>query len=286
MKIHIDGMNLFFRYWSSVPDHAVISYIRGLNKYGHDFNCSDITVYWEGIQSRFPRRSIYPYYKSNRDHSNIPDKFLRTMRSIKDVLGTTRINQVELDLREADDMIAYVCQTFTGQHRIISTDKDYVQLVNDRICVVRSYRGEYTLWDRARTITELQGCLPENYVYLKAINGDNSDNIPGVPIPRTGEKTILKDLPDLTELPLSLNEFYQIILKSSKYQNHLEVISRNYQIMCLKNVVLFGEECKVFNEQITRDISSITPMKFSLTLGRVSPGSSSPVGFTERFCNG
>ena len=113
---------------------------------------------------------------------------------VKELLSKLAINIFEIEGFEADDLIGTL--SFFARERgievyIVTGDKDALQLADDNIKVVINKKGmtEKEIYDRARMIEEF-GVTPTQFIDVKGLMGDNSDNIPGVP--GIGEKTAFK----------------------------------------------------------------------------------------------
>ncbi len=132
------------------------------------------------------RDEIYPEYKATR--AKMPDDLRPQIERIRQVVDAFNIPRLEMEGYEADDVLGSVAHWATGQGlgvKIITGDRDLLQLVNQRIIV-------YLAGDDQNYITpeDVLGKLhvrPEQVVDYKALVGDKSDNIPGVP--GVGEKT-------------------------------------------------------------------------------------------------
>jgi DNA polymerase I len=138
------------------------------------------------------RHEQYEEYKGTR--KGAPDEFRPQLPLLREVLDTLNIPWVQLDRYEADDLIG----TFSRQAEekgletlIVTGDRDALQLVSDRTTVVMTRKGisETTKYTPAVLKTEY-GIDPRQVIDLKALMGDSSDNVPGVP--GVGEKTALK----------------------------------------------------------------------------------------------
>ena len=113
---------------------------------------------------------------------------------LKEILEAMRIHMLEIDGFEADDIIGTVA--VAGEKaglapRIITGDKDALQLATDITKVIFTKRGisEFEVYDR-EAMLQRYGLTPEQFIDLKGLMGDASDNIPG--IPGVGEKTATK----------------------------------------------------------------------------------------------
>ena len=136
------------------------------------------------------RHEAFEDYKAHR--APMPEELRSQMGRIREVIRTLNIPIYEADGFEADDVIGTLATQADEQGMdayIVTGDSDLLQLVDDHVFAVLpgSQRfGEYRMFDRAAVI-ERYGFGPERLPEYKALVGDKSDNIPGVP--GVGEKT-------------------------------------------------------------------------------------------------
>ncbi len=160
--------------------------IKLVNEIEPDFICAAFDV----KQPTF-RHKMYDGYKAQRHPT--PEALISQMPIAKDVLRCMGIPVLELPGYEADDIIGTVskiCED-TGVECFIATgDKDDLQLASDKtrviLTVTRNSQNETTVYD-ADEVYKTYGVTPEEFIDIKALMGDKSDNIPGVP--GVGEKT-------------------------------------------------------------------------------------------------
>lgn len=144
-------------------------------------------------------------YKANRH--GMPDELAVQMDGAKAVLSALGVSCVSEEGYEADDIIGTYARAGeeTGASVYILTgDRDSLQLIDDRVTVLLTSTGE-TVDTGRREFSEKYGIQPENYVYVKALMGDSSDNIPGVR--GIGEKTafsLIAEYGDLDRLYAAL----------------------------------------------------------------------------------
>lgn len=153
-----------------------------------------VLVCWDTGASEF-RTAIDPNYKANRTP---PDpEFVERKHSsfalFKTFLALSGAPQVERRGYEADDLIAAYASMHVGQTLILSSDKDFLQLLSGSIEQIRFAAGgaETDRWTADR-VREEYGCEPDNLPLAMALAGDDSDGVPGVP--RFGMKTAIKVL--------------------------------------------------------------------------------------------
>ncbi len=135
------------------------------------------------------RHKLYADYKGTRH--GMPDELTAQMPLIKDILRSLGVSVLEVEGYEADDIIGTLSRAAAehGAECIISTgDRDSFQLVNDRVTVRLATNKEDVYYTPGK-INEVYGVEPREMLEVKALMGDSSDNIPGVP--GIGEKTAL-----------------------------------------------------------------------------------------------
>ena len=138
------------------------------------------------------RTEEFADYKANRAES--PEFFSPQVPLIREVLKVMSIPMFEMPGHEADDIIAFLAHMGAAEDvdvRIVTGDRDFFQLVGGRIKVLYNRRGitDIVEMDPA-AVEERYGVPPSKYVDLKALEGDSSDNLPGVP--GVGTKTAAK----------------------------------------------------------------------------------------------
>ena len=163
--------------------------------------CAAFDVHAPTLRSR-----MYQEYKANR--KEMPDELAVQMPVIREVLEAMRIPCFGLEGYEADDLLGTLCSKITesGMEGIVVTgDRDALQLVNDQISVmlITTSKGQtLTTVYTPEKFKEEYGFEPEKMIDLKALMGDPSDNIPGVP--GIGKKTAT----DLVQKYGSLTDIY------------------------------------------------------------------------------
>ncbi|NBC17713.1 MAG: DNA polymerase I, partial [Bacteroidetes bacterium] len=135
------------------------------------------------------RDDLYEDYKAHRDPP--PDELLENLPYIKGIVEALDIPVFEVEGVEADDVIGTLATDAAEDGAdvvIVSPDKDFQQLLSDRITIQKpSRRGEAFDPITAETFMDDYGFPPHRFVDLLALWGDSSDNVPGVP--SIGEKT-------------------------------------------------------------------------------------------------
>ena len=154
-------------------------------------NPSHVAVVFDPPGPTF-RHELFPAYKANRDAT--PEDIKIAVPYIKRLLEAFRIPVIEVAGYEADDVIGTLAHKaaeagFTAF--MMTPDKDFAQLVNDRVLMYRPGRrgGEAEIWGEKEIVREY-GVPPAHIIDLLGLMGDSSDNIPGAP--GIGPKTACK----------------------------------------------------------------------------------------------
>lgn len=196
----IDGSSLIFRAFYAIKnlttkDGVFVNGVYGfLNMYYKALELTNPTHVFVAFDkgSKTFRHTEYSDYKGTRDKA--PNEITYQFGILKDLLSSMNVNYLELDEYEADDIlgtIAKLAQKEGFEVDIFTGDRDYLQLVDDNIFVYLTKKGisEIKLMDN-NAIYEDFGISPKQLIEVKALQGDSSDNIPGVK--GVGEKTALK----------------------------------------------------------------------------------------------
>jgi len=126
------------------------------------------------------RDEVFEAYKATRTET--PPDLLEQIPWIRKILEAMRIPVLEYPNFEADDVIGTLARRGVQQNldvAIISSDKDMLQLVNDRVCMINPMKDDLC-YDAAET-EKYMGVRPEQVADLLALKGDSVDNIPGAP---------------------------------------------------------------------------------------------------------
>ncbi|PEJ57853.1 MULTISPECIES: DNA polymerase I [unclassified Bacillus (in: firmicutes)] len=196
----IDGNSIAYRAFFALPllsndkgvhTNAIYGFTMMLLKILEDEKPSHMLVAFDAGKTTF-RHSTFKEYKGGRQKT--PPELSEQFPLVRQLLDTYGIARYELDNYEADDIIG----TLAGQAskdeyevKVISGDRDLLQLVDDRITVSMTKKGitEVEEYNPA-AILEKYEISPEQIIDMKGLMGDKSDNIPGVP--GIGEKTAIK----------------------------------------------------------------------------------------------
>ena len=172
--------------------NAVYGFLAILFKIIDDLNPEYIAVSFD-LKAPTARHKMYEGYKANRH--GMPDELASQMPIIKDILRDMNITIIEKEGYEADDVLGTLSKRGEKEGidvTILSGDRDTFQLTSDHITVriPRTKMGKTEVEDFDRNkIKEVYGLEPMQLIEVKGLQGDTSDNIPGVP--GVGEKTAL-----------------------------------------------------------------------------------------------
>jgi len=255
----VDAYNQFIRGYivdpsknpNGSPIGGIRTFINILNKLTREVKPDLIVLVWDGKGGSKKRRSMNKSYKGGRkpprtnwsqvgmvEEEVTENKVWQQMRVIE-YFNQTPVVQFMEPLVEADDVISYIKNNgmfSEWQKVIVSADKDFIQLLDDRTILHRPIQKEYL---NKNNVVEKFGIHPANFALARAIVGDASDNLPGVP--RVGMGTVAKRFSFLKEEKTYYLE--HIIAECDKSENkqkifssikeHKELIKNNYDIMQL-----------------------------------------------------
>src|SRR5215469_4526244 len=162
-----------------LPTAAIYVFVNMLRKLRDDFHPHYLAAVFDVAAPTF-RDQQYKEYKANR--SEMPGDLAQQIPYIRRALAAYRIPILEVPGYEADDVIGTLAKKAALEGRsvyVVSSDKDMLQLVNDRVLVLNPPKDN--LICDAKKVEELLGVAPERVVDVMALRGDSIDNIPGAP---------------------------------------------------------------------------------------------------------
>ncbi|WP_371737811.1 DNA polymerase I [Magnetospirillum sp. UT-4] len=160
------------------PVNAVYGFTTMLAKLLGETDADHLAVIFDAARKTF-RSDIYPAYKAHRPPA--PEDLVPQFPLIREAVRAFNVPCVEMEGFEADDLIAtYAAQAVAQGARvtIVSSDKDLMQLVGDRVEMLDPLKNRAI---RAAEVMEKFGVGPERVVDVQALCGDATDNVPGVP---------------------------------------------------------------------------------------------------------
>lgn len=190
----IDGHNLLFRMFYGMPDNfytadgvkynALYGFVCAMEKVMRMVQPTHVFVSFDSPDCG-DRRELDEAYKANRpDYSEMtPEECPFTqLPAIYAALGRMNIPYAEIHGCEADDVIASYAVKYAGEYdvMIMSTDRDYWQLVSEKVSIL-NYHGYDSTLVTPQTVRQKYGVEPAQFADWKCLVGDKSDNIVGVP---------------------------------------------------------------------------------------------------------
>ena len=291
----IDLLNLYCRCFSSIPltnddgEHVGGFYgsLNALQSYINKFSPSECIIAWEGAGSSQKRRKKLQDYKSGRkmvgmrrgfETSDETEKeaFARQLGALKEAMEFLPLKQVAVQYLEADDVIAYMCKNTIRDRKkiIVSTDRDYLQLVDENTSVFRPVKTKTNKQGQfidLEWMHQKENIHPPNYALLKAVVGDKSDNIQGVK--GIGEKTARNQIHLLWDNDKSYDagDFIDWAKGRSekKYQKYVEnekLIKLNYSVVQLQELEISMTAINAIDNSYKRDTPKFNSYKFRINL--------------------
>lgn len=197
----IDGSSLLNRAFYAIRllsnkkgifTNGIYGFLNMLDKINADYEPKYMCVVFDRKEKTF-RKDIYDDYKGNR--MKFPDELSVQFPILKDILTKMGIKVLDKAGFEADDLAGTltVIDDKDIKKLLITGDKDYLQLIKEDTDVIITKKGvsEFDTYNIEK-MNEVYGLSPDEFIDLKALMGDQSDNIPG--IYGIGEKTALKIL--------------------------------------------------------------------------------------------
>lgn len=255
----IDCMNIYLRSYivdpslseNGIPIGGVKGFLKSLQKFCREIKPDKVFIAWDCGGGSRKRKNIDKNYKAgraplrlNRQVNNLTlqeerdNKIWQQVR-LSEYLNQLPVSQFCLENVEADDIISYLVQnkrTRDYQKIIISSDKDFYQLCDDKTVIYRPTQNEVL---NKHTVVEKFGIHPNNFALARAIVGDNSDNLKGVQ--GVGLKTISKRFSFMGEEKDYLIEdiiehcetVEKPLLVHRRILKDIDVVKKNYKLMQL-----------------------------------------------------
>lgn len=273
----VDGDNILNRTFhatkyelKTAPDgrhtNGVSAFLKMVFGYQRKYS-ANIVVYFD-LGKGF-RKELYPEYKDGRKEK--PEELVEQFPTLKEVLLAADIPVFESDYYEADDLIASSISKLKGHKYVLSNDKDLLQLVTDDVTVIRKGNKNMDALITPDTFSsEYPGMIPLQIIDIKALAGDTSDNIKGVP--GIGEKGAfslvqyygtVENMLDSTECPKELKRYYNKLFGAKEEAIFSKMLTT------LRKDAPISIQARPFNEQGLReqcDILSLVIIKAYMNL--------------------
>ena len=279
----IDAMNMLIRSFSLLkamnPDGThiggIVGFLRSLGYVTRIFDPTRVVIVWDGKGGSANRKNINPNYKAQRATSRIThwglydtkeqemEALIGQLIRVQDYLECLPVTQVQMDKLEADDIMAYIAKQSSYSKvkkcTIVSSDKDFLQLVDDTIEVYAPIKKK--TYTKENIFSELK-VLPENYNLVKALVGDNSDNLKGVK--GLGIKTLVAEFPKLLTEVSNLEYIFKVAEEKlegkkifSKIIHNWKNVEDNFLMMDLHATALDEGEKNVVKEALKQTVNKV-----------------------------
>jgi len=270
----VDALNQFLRGYivdpsknhNGQPIGGMRTFINILNKITREIKPDMIVVAWDGQGGSQKRKAMNKKYKEGRKPLRVNwsteemtpqdtdnNKLWQQLRTV-DYLNQTPIIQFMEPAVEADDVISYIklSPMFEDwQKVIVSADKDFIQLLDDKTLLYRPTQSQ--VLNKNKILNEYK-IHPTNFAIARAMVGDSSDNLKG--IPGVGLATVAKRFPfmsssnsvmmsDIANYSVDNMEELKVY---EKVLDHLDLIEENYAIMQLSSPFLSSQAKKRIDE--------------------------------------
>lgn len=256
----VDGLNLFFRNFTinpsqnehGVPVGGIKGFLLGLGAAIKQIRPTRVIICFDGRGGSARRRKLYPDYKAKRrpvfsahgkSFTAEDTKILMSQQlsRLTDYLSALPVTVMATENIEADDAIAYISKQIypDSTKYIMSTDKDFLQLVDEKCCVWSPTKKVFYF---DKEVKDMFGIMPQNLAILRAILGDKSDNIVG--LKGAGIKTLKKAIPELfadneltlTELRNTVSQYKKPAKVCTRLLDEFSTVELNYRLMQLYDV--------------------------------------------------
>lgn len=238
----VDSLNIFLRAFTVIRhvnpsgNHVggLTGFLRTLSKVINLVRPTRVILVFDGKGASTNKKYLYPEYKGNRgirrvtnwdlfeNQAQESEAITNQIVRLIDYLKCLPVDLLSIDKIEADDVIGYMATRFDGDVTIVSGDRDYLQLVSDKVTVFSPTKDKF--YTRSLVLKEYL-CTPKNFLIQKVLKGDTGDNVPGVK--GLAEKTILKLYPELaTEELISLDH---VIEKAKNTEGKGYISIRNFE---------------------------------------------------------
>jgi 5'-3' exonuclease len=241
----------------------------------------------DGDNSAARKRKIYPDYKQKRsvkfnvnrqyDFKNQSEErqaMQLQLQILLEYLEQMPLQLVTINSVEADDVMSYIANDVFCKSEneviIMSSDKDFLQLVDERISVWSPTKKKlYT----PKAIMDEYGVHPNNFLFYRTLDGDKSDNIPGVN--GVGLKTLKKYMPFFSEeKKTNINEIIEFAEKQNEGKKKLkffgniiesrDMLIMNEKLMQLEMANISESNKAIVREQLRKDIHLLNKPKIQL----------------------
>jgi len=287
----IDAMSFIFRAYHAMarqrgmstrkglPTAAIYVFVNMLRKLRDDFAPQYLAAVFDVAAPTF-RDQQYKEYKANR--SEMPGDLAQQIPYIRQALDAYCIPILEMPGFEADDVIGTLATKAVAEGRhvyVVSSDKDMLQLVNERVLVLNPPKDNL-ICDAAK-VEEILGVPPERVIDVMALRGDSIDNIPGAP--GIGDKGSVDLVRRFGSLEAALDHAAEVERKTYResLQNNREQILLSKELVTIKcdvEIDLDVEKMHAGEPDIDALRNLFTELEFTSLLKELLPVVEAPEG--------
>jgi DNA polymerase-1 len=235
----VDGMSQLFRAYYAIrslsnssgqPTNAIFGFTMILRRLINAEQPHFLGIAFDSPEPTF-RHEQFEKYKAHR--APMPDDLVLQLPYVDRVCAALRVPLIRMPGFEADDIIGTLATKAKAAGLdvvIVSNDKDFGQLVNDHVKIMRAERSGDLRWLDARGVEEKLGVRPDQVVDLLGLWGDASDNIPGAPgIGEKGAKQLIQEFGSIENAIAHAGEITRKVYRES-LQNHAEIIRQSREL--------------------------------------------------------
>lgn len=288
----IDGLNSFIRVFSASPivnddgDHigGYIGFMRSIAAVIRQFKPTRCIIVFDGKGGSTRRKKMHSGYKEGRSMSTRFNRIedvgeqtleqeLESMRiqmgKLSEYLQCLPITLISIDNIEADDAIAYLTtEVFRPKESeviIMSDDKDFIQLVDNKTSVWRPVEKKYYT---PKEVVDKFGIPSHNFIHYKVFMGDASDNIKGIngigiktmqskfPVLLEDNHLSLDDIIDYCKLKINEHKVYKTVVENE------QTVRLNWELMSLENLNIATHFKMLILDMSNQPIPSLNTYEF------------------------
>lgn len=307
----VDSMNTFMRSFAMLQSvnsqghhtGGLVGFLRSIGFLMRTIDPTRMICVFDGPGSSINRKNMNSDYKANRNIKRITNweifdnkedeyaSMTMQMHRLVEYLQCLPATLISVDKVEADDIISYIAQQFAAAGKkvtIVSSDKDFLQIVSPNIQVYSPI--EKKMYGVDEVIAKV-GTIPKNYLIVKALLGDNSDNLAGVK--GLGDKTIFKEFCDIKHDPtFTLENVYNICeqkLQTKKIFANIiynwDRVQLNYDMMNIQQPRVTDEEIQGVREKLSQPAQTLQsgPFLHMLDMDKIEGLNKNVEGWLELF---
>lgn len=278
----VDSLNTFLRSFAAIghinPSGAHVGglggFLKSVGSVIKQLHPTRVILVFDGQGSTTNKKYLYPEYKANRhiakitnwdafdNHEEESESITAQIVRLVDYLKCLPVDLVVIDKVEADDVIGFLAGRMKETAYILSTDQDYLQLVNENVSVYSPIKK--IIYSPARLLKDY-GIPAHNFLTYKIVVGDTGDNVPGVK--GIAAKTLIKLFPAIaTEEKYTIERLLEECEGREKryadIRNYKHQLLINKQLMDLHNPNIPPADVEVLEHIIDNPKNNYDPARF------------------------